>query len=104
MDEEALRSRSGLLLLISGFCIVIAAGVFVFVPLVEYRICNEEGRFSTAIVRNGRPAIYIDYCDCATFFEFAKTGKRGRITLLKALQRPKSLIIDYHGTGKGYKP
>ena len=104
MKEEGFRSRSGILFLIAGFGIVVLAAVFAFVPLVECHRCDKEGQFVTEAVRGGKREIGFDYCDCATFFELGKTGRRGRISFLKTLQKPRSLIIDYQGTGKGYTP
>ena len=68
-----------------------AVAVFAFVPLVECRRCNEEGQFSTEVTYQGRRAVYIDYCDCGTFFKIADTGKREKIPLLRSLMRPRSL-------------
>ena len=104
MGEEASHSRSGILFLMVGFCIAALGAVFALVPLVECHRCDENGQFATEQVLSGRQAIDIDYCDCASFFELMKSGKRGRISLLRALRQPRSLIIDSHGTGRGYTP
>ena len=66
--------------------------VFAYVPLVECRRCK-DGQFARDFVYQGRPATLIDYCDCGSMFSKRKEGKE-RISLLRALQAPKSLKMD----------
>jgi len=89
MANEARSGGSGLALSFLLLLTALTGGVFAFVPLVECRRCK-DGQFSREMVYQGRPAIYIDYCDCGGFWK----GGRGKITLLRSLQKPQSLKAE----------
>jgi len=81
--------RSGLLLLLAAVLLAGLGAVFCFAPLVECRRC-ERGQFTTEVVWNGKPALYIDYCDCGSIYSLMDTGRTSRIPLLRALRKPRS--------------
>lgn len=84
-------SGTEVVLLGAFFLIVAITAVFAVVPMVECNRCDKEGQFATEVVWGGKPAIYIDYCDCNTFFVLGDTGKRAKISLLRSLMKPMSL-------------
>ena len=90
---ESKKEASGFapILLTIGVLVLAALAVFAFVPLVECRRCDAEGQFSFEGFYAGKPALYVDYCDCGTFWEIGSTGKRAKITLLRSLMAPKPL-------------
>lgn len=98
-----MTTGSGTAILIGILALAGMALAFTVVPLVECHRCDSAGQFSRDAIIMGKPAIYIDYCDCATFWILPKTGKRGKISLLRSLMKPQSLRMD-RGDGKGYKP
>jgi hypothetical protein len=91
MTRQRLTSGSGPVLLAAFLLLTGSALVFAFVPLVECHRCDSEGQFSRDAIIMGKPAIYIDYCDCGTFWN---GGKRAKISLLRSLMKPQSLKMD----------
>jgi hypothetical protein len=88
MAKRGLTSGAGPAVLIAVLLVAGLALAFAYLPLVECHRCDSGGQFSREIIVQGRPAIYIDYCDCGTFW---MGGQRGKISLLRSLMKPQSL-------------